>query len=213
MKWAYYISGFKEHRGKINGTRSIQEEIRDKYQSSDICVFYNEWNDDPKKYARYLANQWQGGDTLLLHGYSWGCGNWVLKFLRELYRINPEIYADSVTLVDPVVRSRLMLFRWFGITDLGRIILPPNIHKLMVFYQRNNEPNASKIRIYGCKNSDIDFKKLKEPVEAKVYQSRSSGHRILVNIKRLDEIHATIDSADQVVKYAMDKASELLGTS
>lgn len=212
MKWAYYISGFKEHRGNTNGTRTIQEKVRGIYQSNDVCVRYNEWNDEPKKYARYLVSQWQEGDTLLLHGYSWGCGNWVVKFLKELYWINPEIYANSVTLVDPVLRSRLVSLRWLAITDWGKIVLPPNFDQLMVFYQRNNEPNASKIRIDGCQNSDINFKKLKSPTKAKIFKSRSSARRIWLGLKRLDEIHATIDSADQVAQHAMNTARELLSS-
>ena len=148
-KYAYFASGFREQRGEHTGTKANANDIRAKYQSRDCTVIYCEYDDAPKQYALDLASQWNDGDTLLVCGYSWGCGNWIRKFLWELYKVNPLIVVNYLTLVDPVVYTRLFSFRWMAITNWGTIKLPANIEKCFVFYQRVDEPNASKLKFEG----------------------------------------------------------------
>jgi len=166
MKYAYYASGFREKRGNLTGTKKNSRLIRENYPHAQIN--YVEWDDDPKEYARDLAEKWKQDDTVILMGYSWGCGNWLHKFLWELWRLSPHIFIDHVFFVDPVVRSKWFWMRWLAITDHGTIDLPNNIAQWQGVRQDLNEPNASNLRIGGkavprtdlhplhCKHSDID---------------------------------------------------------
>lgn len=149
MNWIYFASGFRESRAKESGTKSTFEAVRSKHQSQDCCVIYNEYNDEPKKWASDLASQWQDGDKLIVYGYSWGAGRWVRKFLWELYRLNPGIKVNHLILVDPVYYSRFFVLRWMAVGDWAKIKLPRIVNKCTVFYQRIDEPNASRIEIAG----------------------------------------------------------------
>lgn len=148
MKWSFYASGFREKRGAQTGTKANARKARDLYQSSDCAVIYCEYDDDPEEYAKDVAAQWQEGDTIIVEGYSWGCGNWVRKFSWSLFKAQPEARIQHLTLVDPVVHTKLFSLRWFAITDWGKIKFPPNIRNAFVFYQRIDEPNASKL-VFG----------------------------------------------------------------
>ena len=183
MKWAFYASGFRESRGKHTGTKANARAVRDVYQSNDCCVIYVEWNDEPKKYARDVASQWEAGDTLIVTGYSWGAGNWVKKFLWELWKQNPDIVVSHLTLVDPVVRMRFPLLRWFAITDWGTISYPENAQKAVVFYQRVDEPNASKLAWEGG---------------------------ITASYSKLDYPHTKIDNAPEVTELVLRVARDYL---
>lgn len=149
MNWMYFASGFRESRGATSGTKEIFKEVRKMYQGSGCCVIYNEYNDKPKKWAEDLASQWEEGDKLIVYGYSWGAGRWVRKFLWRLYKLNPEIRVNHLILVDPVYYSKWPWMRWRAIGDWATIRLPGNVFKPTVFYQRIDEPNASKIKIDG----------------------------------------------------------------
>lgn len=160
MKWSFYASGFREKRGKHTGTKSNAHKVRDEHQETAI-VRYVEWNDNPKGYALDLASRWTEGDTVTVEGYSWGCGNWIHKFLWTLFKANPAIRIHHLTLVDPVVHTRWWSLRWFAVTDWGKITLPDNISDdVVVFYQRVDEPNASKLIFKGkviAKHFELNF--------------------------------------------------------
>jgi|19_taG_2_1085344.scaffolds.fasta_scaffold01105_10 hypothetical protein len=145
MKYAYYASGFREKRGNRTGTKLNARIVRDSHPLARVT--YVEWNDDPKEYARDLADMWTHGDTVIAQGYSWGAGNWLHKFLWELFRLNPLIKLDHVFFIDPVVRSKWPWMRWLAVTDHGTIDLPDNIVKWHGVRQDLNEPNASNLRI------------------------------------------------------------------
>lgn len=148
MNWAYYASGFREDRGEHTGTKENAHRVRDLYQAQAV-VAYVEWDDNPEGHAQSLAAQWTSGDTLIVTGYSWGCGNWIKKFLWELHRLNPTIIVDHLLLVDPVVRSRWPWMRWLAVSPWGTINLPENVEEAFVFFQRVNEPNASVVQLGG----------------------------------------------------------------
>lgn len=168
MKWAYYASGFREKRGELSGTRETAMKVQRRFQSADCTVRYVEWDDNPKGYARDLATHWEEGDVLIVSGYSWGCGNWVKKFLTELFKLNPSIEVSYLVLADPVVRSCNPLFRWLAISPWGTIKLPGNINRKHSFFQRQNEPNASAITIGG--------KKVEHDTELKVKHTHMDNH-------------------------------------
>lgn len=183
MKFSYFASGFREDRGSHTGTRLNFEEVRGLYQSGDCGVIYCEWHDDPKGHARELASQWVPGDVVTLCGYSWGCGNWVKKFLCELWKLRPIITVDHLIMVDPVVRSRWPWMRWLAVSDWGEISLPANVRKSHIFYQRENEPNASNVRIGSL---------IKRPDQ------------------RLFVTHTKIDNAPEVTAKVLSVAAEYL---
>lgn len=148
MKWAFYASGYREKRGKHTGTKANAHAVREKFQQTAV-VRYVEWNDDPKGYALDLASRWKEGDTVTVEGYSWGCGHWIRKFLWALYKANPRIFIQHLTLIDPVVHTRWWSLRWFAITDWGKIRFPSNICRAFVFFQKQDEPNASRLVFEG----------------------------------------------------------------
>ena len=78
MKWAIYASGFREDRGEHTGTKANAHQVRDLHQTSETCVLYVEWDDDPEGYARSIADQWTMGDTILVTGYSSDPGGFFL---------------------------------------------------------------------------------------------------------------------------------------
>ena len=161
MKWAFYASGFREKRGKHTGTKSNAYAVRDIYQSNDCAVIYCEYDDDPKGRARDVASQWKMGDTITVEGYSWGCGYWIRKFLWELQKRQPMARVQHLTLVDPVVYTRLFCLRWFAVSDWGTIKLPHNVVTCQVFYQREDEPNASALTFANGLNaaySELEYK-------------------------------------------------------
>jgi len=145
MKYAYYASGFREKRGNLTGTKKNSRLVRDAHPCARVT--YVEWNDDPKEYARDLAEKWKAGDTVIAQGYSWGAGNWLHKFLGELWKVNPLITVDHVLFVDPVVRSKWFWMRWLALTDKGTITFPDNITRWSGVRQDLCEPNASNLRI------------------------------------------------------------------
>lgn len=149
MKWAFYASGYREKRGKHTGTKSNAYDVRDIYQTNECAVIYCEYNDDPIGRARDVASQWKPGDTITVEGYSWGCGLWTRKFLWELWKCQPLARVNHLTLVDPVVRTWLFFLRWFAVTDWGTIKFPANIDACQVFFQREDEPNASTLEFEG----------------------------------------------------------------
>ena len=152
MKWAIYASGYREDRGEHTGTKTNAHQVRDLHQTSECCVIYVEYNEDPEGYARSIADQWTIGDTIIVTGYSWGAGNWVKKFLWTLYGVNPHIRVSHVLLVDPVVRSPWPWMRWLAVTPWGTIKLPPNFGIISGFRQKEDEPNCSKVSINGGPN-------------------------------------------------------------
>jgi hypothetical protein len=187
MKYAYYASGFREQRGSHTGIKTNQRLVLEKYQSSDCCVIYVEWDDDPKQYAKDLAGRWSRGDTLILTGYSWGCGNWIKKFLWALWKADPTIVADHVLLIDPVVRSAWPWMRWTAISSFGTINLPPNMDDMDGFRQEQNEPNASAITV-----GDVRFGRKHFP--------------------KLPYKHTQIDNCEPVAHVIMANAARFLST-
>ena len=183
MNWVYFASGFRESRGTTSGTKELFRAIRDEYQSEYCCIFYNEYNDEPKKWAQDLASQWQDGDNLVVYGYSWGAGRWVRKFLWELYRLNPKIKVNHLILIDPVYYSKWPWMRWRAIGDWAVIKLPDNILNSRVFYQRIDEPNASRVKIAGG---------------------------LQPNWSMLDYPHTKIDDSPEVAEFVMIICEELL---
>jgi len=183
MKWALYASGFREDRGEHTGTKSNAHRVRDLYQSSDCCVIYVEWKNDPKGYAQSIASQWEAGDVLTVMGYSWGAGNWVKKFLWALYKANPSIKVSHVLLVDPVVRSPWPWMRWLAVSPWGTIKLPDNVKLICGVRQELNEPNCSKIEVGGISGIEEVFEVL--PYEhTKIDNAKEVTDRVLEIARR-----------------------------
>ena len=95
--------------------------------------------------------------------------------------------VNHLTLVDPVVYTRLFSLRWFAITNFGRIRLPANIVAAQVFFQREDEPNASCLLFEGgitAAYSRLEYEHTKIDNAAEVTESTLAvAKRYLANAK------------------------------
>ena len=133
------FSGFTEARAERTGSYKLWHEILDKHRHDVACVFFLEWNDDPKGHARLL--NMMGVTEVLTLAYSWGAGFGLREFSKS--------FAGSVKAVicDPVFHSKFFWMRWRAITSWWKptIKYPDNVTVLRWFNQIEGEPGADDV--------------------------------------------------------------------
>lgn len=147
--WHVVASGYTQHEGVLHGCQRLWLSLM-ALANPHTVVIQPPWDHDWDNLASRISLTSDLRDVrILFYGYSWGCGNGLVKFATALkaraLRINHAVLSD------PVYRSPWFdpipvvghAFRAFGVLRRGTIDLPTNIGIVDWFRQTNGLP-------YGC---------------------------------------------------------------
>jgi hypothetical protein len=148
MNYIFVVSGFTQQRHNLfdNGSHAVHEALLN-WQSPTVSVRLLEWKEDPTGHARRVAATTSQSDIIAVHCYSYGAGWWFLQFAQELARLGRTV--NVVVLCDPVLRHPNILRRWQAVAPWKPqvIKLPPNVLRVVHFYQTRNKPGGDKLEL------------------------------------------------------------------
>jgi len=142
------VSGFTQKKWAKhgNGSINIYRNVRDILKGvGNIEFALLEWHNDPEGYARFVAQHYVSGDTIVLAGYSYGGGYWAREFLKTLKSIAPHIKVNTVILCDPVYRHPFFLMRFLALFSIKLKINFGNVDNLVHFFQTKDKPGNNSL--------------------------------------------------------------------
>ena len=135
--WIVSATGFRQSRKRVSGLELLWRKLRP-LSSAEVCVVTPEnWNNDTRAMADYIARNSNGLPAIFFVGYSYGVGNYFLRFAKALQEHDLEI--DTAILCDGIRRFRwlkILSFRWFR--SLVWISVPENVETVYAFRQNED---------------------------------------------------------------------------
>jgi len=140
------VSGFTQQKWAKhgNGSTAIYRNVRALLADvGNIEFSLLEWHEDPKGYAKFVAEHYSPGDTIAIAAYSYGGGFWLRVFLRTLKKIAPHIKVNVIVVCDPVLRFGFLLARPLALLRNKLKLNFGNISKVIHFRQLVNRPGGN----------------------------------------------------------------------
>ena len=152
MNFLIVASGFTQERydPASNGCARLYRSLRRAHVSETTEVWFREWHEQPRNFARYVAKYSGKRDRVMIAAYSYGCGWWFRRFAERLVREGQRV--DTAVLCDPVYRRdpAMRWMQWRAVLGGPQTLrLPPNIERVVHFLQRENQPGGDRLEVGG----------------------------------------------------------------
>jgi hypothetical protein len=139
------ISGYTQTEENWNGVQELREKLLselDDYSSLSVRIRLDAWNAKWPAIARqiYMLRERYSSEefTVIAFAYSWGVGNGLMKFARNLDRFGVDIAKAVIS--DGIYRHWFSAGNWRALMGDARIVLPANVLSLEGFYQQTSIP-------------------------------------------------------------------------
>jgi len=149
-KWFILRKGLWQDDRKVTGLENLWLKSR-AFSNRCCCIQCREWDDDPIGMANMIWRNSTPDPIIYDISYSAGGGHGMPALAKALQERG--LFIDTAVMCDPVDLSTLVFMHWRSLINRGplapKIIIPPNVRKIIWFRQKHNKPQGHDIVCKG----------------------------------------------------------------
>lgn len=141
------IMGFTQSQSQESGVEKLWRKLRRGVSLENHCVLHpHPWDADFDALAEFIWRNGGPATVVNIYAYSWGCGHGAVKLCKALNKRG--IQVPKLLLCDPVYHSWWRPWRGMFHASLNPpITFPENVWHVDSFFQRQNTPQGTSIRL------------------------------------------------------------------